>query len=41
MARSRHLGNTSIITMECIALKDGLEIEGDSKVIIDCYNKNK
>ena len=50
MAGSRHLGNTSIIMAECVALIDGilvathngfsnLEIEGDSKVIINCYNK--
>ena len=50
VAGSRQLGNASIITAECIALRDGvltvayngfsnLEIEGDFKVIIDCYNK--
>ena len=50
MAGSRHLGNASIIMAECVALIDGilvatyngfsnLEIEVDSKVIIDCYNK--
>ena len=47
---SRHLGKASIIITKCVALRDGvlavthngftsLEIEGDSKVIIDCYNK--
>ena len=52
MAESRHLGNILIINAECVALRDGvlaatyngfsnLEIEGDSKVIIDCYNKKK
>ena len=50
MAESRHLDNASIIMMECVALRDGilvatyngfsnLEIEGNFKVIIDCYNK--
>ena len=50
MAGNRHLGNVSIITVECVALRDGvltatnngfsnLEIEGDSKVIIAGYNK--
>ena len=48
----RHLGNASIITAKCGALRDGilgaiyngssnLEIEGDSKVVIDCYNKKR
>ena len=48
MTGSRHLGIASIITTVCVALRDGvlaarlngffnLEIEGDSKVIIDCY----
>ena len=52
MAGSRHLGNALIITAECVALRDGvlvvtnngfsnLEIEGNSKVIIDGYNKKK
>ena len=50
MAGIRHLGNISIITAECVTLRDevltttnngfsNLEIEGDSKVIIDGYNK--
>ena len=51
MAGSMHLGNASILTAKCVALRDGvlaaryngfpdLEIEGDSKVIIDYYNKS-
>ena len=47
---SRHLGNVLIITVECVALRDGvlavrlndlfnLEIERDFKVIINCYNR--
>ena len=50
MTRNRHLGNASIITMKCVAFRDSilvttynsfsnLEIEEDSKIIIDCYNK--
>lgn len=50
MASSRNLSNTSIIFVECIALKDGvvttnyncfmnLEIEMDFKVMIDYYNR--
>ena len=50
MTGSRHLDNALIITTECGALRDGilatiynclsnLEIEGNSKVVIDCYNK--
>ena len=50
MAASRHLGNTSLIIAKCIALRDGvlaaknngfldLEIEKDSKVFINYYNK--
>ena len=50
IARSRHLGNASTIIAECVALRDdvlaaiyngftNLEIEGDSKVIIVCYNR--
>ena len=49
---SIHLGNASIIIVECVALRVGvvvaihnkflnLEIEGDSKVIINCYNNKK
>ena len=50
MAANRHVTNASIIIAGCTALRDGflvakkngfldLEIEGDSKVIIDRYNK--
>ena len=50
MAANRHVTNASMIIAGCTALRDGvliaknnafldLEIEGDSKVIIDCYNK--
>ena len=50
MAASRHIGNASVIIAKCMALRDGmlaaknngflnLEIEGDSKIVIDCYNK--
>ena len=49
IARSRHLGNASIIIAECVALRDDVlasiyngftnfEIEGNSKIIINCYN---
>ena len=49
-AACKHLGNTSIILAECMTLRDGilasknngfvsLEIEGDSKIVIDCFNK--
>ena len=50
VAGSRQLGNASINTTECVALRDSvlattyndfsiLEIERDYKVIIYCYNK--
>ena len=50
MTGNRHLGNASIIMTKYVALRYGilvatyngllnLEIKGDSKVIIDCYNK--
>ena len=50
MVESRYLDNASIINTECVALRDGvlaailngffnLKIEGDFKVIINCYNK--
>ena len=50
MAASRHISNVLIIIAECMALKDdmlaaknneflNLQIEGDSKIVIDCYNK--
>ena len=46
----KHIGNFLIIIIECMMLKDGmlaikkngflnLEIEGDSKIVIDYYNK--
>ena len=52
MIVSRQLDNASIITAKRIALRYGvlttlyngfsnLEIDGDSKVIIDCYDKKK
>ena len=52
MAASRHISNVLIIIAECMALKDdmlatknneflNLQIEGDSKIVIDCYNKKK
>ena len=48
--RNRYLGNDSIIITKCVDLRDGnvitiyndfsnLNIEGDHKVIINCYNK--
>ena len=50
MVASRHISNVLIIIAECMALKDdmlttknnefvNLQIEGDSKIVIDCYNK--
>ena len=50
IAGNKHLGNVSIIIAQCVALRDdilvaiyngftNLEIEGDSKVIIDYYNR--
>ena len=50
MVGSRHLGNASIITAECVALRDdvlaarlngffNLEIKEDFKIIINYYNK--
>ena len=50
MAASRHMSNASMITVECMTFRDcvstvkkngflNLEIEGDSKVVIDSYNK--
>lgn len=50
MVGNRFLGNASIIIAEYMALRDSnlatkdngflnLEIEGDSRVVIDCYNK--
>ena len=51
VARNRHSSNASIINVECMAFREGvhttkyysfsnLENEGDSKIIINCYNKN-
>ena len=50
MVACRHIGNSSIIVAKCMTLRYGmlttkrkgflnLEIEGDSKIEIDCYNK--
>ena len=50
VTRNRYLGNDSIIMTKCVDLRDGivviiyndflnLEMEGDRKVIINCYNK--
>ena len=50
MVVSRHISNASIIITEYMTLRDdisviknneflNLEIEGDSKIIIDCNNK--
>ena len=50
MTASRHIGNASIIIAECMALRDdmlvaknneflNLDIESDSRIVIDCYNK--
>ena len=51
MVVCRHISNSSIIVVECMTLRDGmlatkrkgflnLEIVSDSKIMIDCYNKN-
>ena len=51
MAGNKHLGHASIITTECVVLTDGviavklygfsnMEIERDSKIIIDRFNNN-
>ena len=50
MVACRHIENSSIIFVKCMTLRDdilavksedllGLEIEGDSKIVVDCYNK--
>ena len=50
LSACKHIGKASMIVAECMALRDGilaaknngflsLEIEGDSKIVIDCYNK--
>ena len=52
MIASRHICNALIIITEYMALRDdmlvaknneflNLEIDGDSKIVIDCYNKKK
>ena len=52
MAGNKHLGYASIITIECVILRDGvlasklygfsnMEMERDSKIIIDCFNSEK
>ena len=48
----KHIGKSSIIVAEFLTLRDDilaaknkgfldLEIEGDSKIVINCYNKKK
>ena len=50
MVACKHAGKASIIVAECMALRNdilaaknkgysNIEIEGDSKIVIDCYNK--
>ena len=50
MAVCKHVGKSSIIVAECMALRDDIlaaenkgysnfEIEKDSKLVIDCYNR--
>ena len=50
MVSCRHIENSSIIFVKCMTLRDGilavksedllgLEIEGDSKIVVNCYNK--
>ena len=52
MIISRHLDNASIIIVEYMTLRDdilafknneflNLQIEWDSRIVIDCYNKKK
>ena len=52
MTVSRHLANASINITKCVILRDDvlvtknngfldLDMEIDSKIIIDCYNKKK
>ena len=47
MIASRHISNSSIIIAECMILRDSVlanknnGFEGDSKIVIDCYNKKK
>lgn len=51
MVRNINLDNTSIIIIKCMALRNGvlvarnnefsnLEILGDSKIVIGCFNKS-
>ena len=44
MAECRHISKSSIIVAECMILRDSvlvvnLEIEGDLKMTVECYNK--
>ena len=50
MVACRHIDNSSIIFVKCMTFRDGnltanskdllgLEIEGDSKIVVDCYKK--
>ena len=45
MIASKHISNSSIIIAECMILRDSVlanknnGFEGDSKIVIDCYNK--
>ena len=45
MIANRHISNPSVIIAECMILRDKLLVnknngfEGDSKIVIDCYNK--
>ena len=50
MASCKHIDNSSIIIDECMTLRDDildaknksfldLDMEGDSNIVIDCYNK--
>ena len=45
MIANRHISNPSVIIEECMILRDKLLVnknngfEGDSKIVIDCYNK--
>ena len=52
MAGNKHLGHASIITTECVVLRDGIlaskldgfsnmEMERDSKITIDRFNKKE
>ena len=45
MIANRHISNPSVIIAKCMILRDKLlanknnGFEGDSKIVIDCYNK--